>query len=576
MIARPEGSRLRRTRMASVAVLAAGALAVAGCGGDDSDGSSGTGATGADAGVAGFVPAGSPMYYEVTTDLDSPQWDTVRALGGQFPAYPELLERLDDELADEGIDFESDLRPLLGERAAVALTSIDDVAAVTELEGDGDRDDATEALQQSGGFLGVLDIADGVRPDVEALIVRTGGTADGEHGGASLFTSPDAPSDTTAIAVGDDVLMIADTRVELVAAIDAASAGGEATLAGSTTFTDTIGKLPQDVFGRAYIDVGELTRAGGEAFGDDIPGGLLSGVEDGVVGAGVIAEPDGVRVKGVTSGVEATRNFTSFTPSLVASVPADALFFSEVANISDVIRGEIEAIRAETDPELLEQVDAFATTVPEFLGVTLDQIAALGEGQQALVVLPAVATADAPASETLPGVVFMSRVADPAGATATLDAIRTATPSLIAAIGGFTGMGQPGPVADLDWRPVELAGGVQGWRLAIAEDLGVVYAVRDDLVLIGSSADALSAVLAPSAPLSESSDYAEATQGIPDSVTGVSWLDLEGIIALGEEYGVFEDAPEDTLPNLRPLRSIAYWDTGGDEPTFEMFLRIGD
>ncbi|MEQ9121072.1 MAG: DUF3352 domain-containing protein, partial [Alphaproteobacteria bacterium] len=264
-------------------------------------------------------------------------------------------------------------------------------------------------------------------------------------------------------------LLIADTRDDVVAALDVAEAGGEASLAAAPAFTESLGKLPQDVFGKAYIDLGTLATAGGDVVGDDIPVGLLSDLEDGTVGAAMIAEPEGVRIKGVVSGVDTISRFTSFAPSLVDQVPADAILFGEVADVTSVIRGEIDTLRAEADPEILEQVDAFAGTLPEFLGVTIDDLAALGEGRQGLVVLP---------GPELPGVVLMSQVADGARAGATLDSIRTATPSLISAAAGFSGATQPDLQDALEWRPVELPGDVRGWALALDDELGVVYAVR--------------------------------------------------------------------------------------------------
>lgn len=555
MIARPEGPH-RRARVISVAVLAAGALAVAGCGGDDASGEP-------PESIAGYVPAGSPMYYEVTADVAGPQWETVRALGARFPGYPRLLQELRDELADEGLDFEGDLRPLLGERAAVALVGIPDAGS---LEGQ-DGDDAVDAVRDGSDLLGVVDLAEGVRPEVEDLIERTGGAADGEHAGASLFTSPDAPSDTSVIAVTDEVLLIAATRDEVVAALDVADAGGEASLAAAPAFIETLGRLPQDVFGQAYLDLGTLAAAGGEAAGDAVPDALLGDFDDGTVGAAMIAEPEGVRVKGVVSGVDVADAFTGFAPSLVDRVPADAILFAEVADLATVIRGEIDSLRQGIDPQTLEQVDAFAQTVPEFLGVTIDELAALAEGRQAMAVLP---------GPELPGVVLMSQVADGAAAASTLDSIRASTPSLLAAVSGFTGTGGPGLADALEWRPVALPGGVRGWALSLDDELGVVYAVQDDLVLLGSSAAALAAVLRPGDPLSGDPEFARATQGIPETVTGLSWLDMRGAVELADGLGALDDAPAEARANLAPLRGIASWETGGDEPTFEAFLSIGD
>ncbi len=61
----------------------------------------------------------------------------------------------------------------------------------------------------------------------------------------------------------------------------------------------------------------------------------------------------------------------------------------------------------------------------------------------------------------------------------------------------------------------------------------------------------------------------DAGASLEDAVTR-----LEQIAAALESAGAFKDAPPEALANLRPLRSAAHWDTGGDEPTFEVFIRI--
>ena len=41
-----------------------------------------------------------------------------------------------------------------------------------------------------------------------------------------------------------------------------------------------------------------------------------------------------------------------------------------------------------------------------------------------------------------------------------------------------------------------------------------------------------------------------------------------------QRLGALDDASPETLPNLRPLKSIAAWTTPGDTPAFEMLLTI--
>ena len=57
------------------------------------------------------------------------------------------------------------------------------------------------------------------------------------------------------------------------------------------------------------------------------------------------------------------------------------------------------------------------------------------------------------------------------------------------------------------WQPVPLAGGVQGWRLPLSPEAGVVYGVDGDLAIVGTSVPAVTSVQRPVAPLSESAAF---------------------------------------------------------------------
>ena len=85
---------------------------------------------------------------------------------------------------------------------------------------------------------------------------------------------------------------------------------------------------------------------------------------------------------------------------------------------------------------------------------------------------------------------------------------------------------------------------------------------------------AVTAVQRPVSPLSGSAEYTAATSGMPDAVTSVVWLNISEAVATAQKLGALDDAPAEALANLRPLKSVTAWTTGGDTPTFEMFLRV--
>ena len=117
-----ESLRRRRSVVLVTAAVAGTALAVSGCGGGGNASDSGAAA----GEVASWVPAGSPLYLEASTDFDGPQWAQVDALAKLFPAYPKLRTMIDDALKSDDVDFETQIKPLLGAHAAVAGLALPD------------------------------------------------------------------------------------------------------------------------------------------------------------------------------------------------------------------------------------------------------------------------------------------------------------------------------------------------------------------------------------------------------------------------------------------------------------------
>ena len=539
-----ETLRRRKAVLLATGALAGAALAVAGCGGDAESGS-----TAGD--VASFVPAGSPLYLEVTTDLDGPQWTQIDTLARQFPAYPELRTMLDDSLASEDVNFDRDIKPLLGDRAAIGALSVPDAAglqeSLTASSPDAAAQDAADDLQ----FVGVVDIAEGKDDAVTALLVKGGATKSGEHAGATYYTQP---GDETVVAVDDGALVVADSVPQLYTALDAHQAGGDKTLAGTDRFTDALGKLPADVFGQAYIDVGAFIRSAGTS-APQLQQLGLEDYQDAAIAASLAAEPEGARLKGVVVGAPDV-GASEFSPTLDDRAPADAIAYLGFNDLAGTITTVLDQARAAQSSDTQQQFDALAGQLPSLLGVSLDDLSALVSGEHAIVVT----------GGAKPGAALALKVEDGAAASATLDKLRVGVPALLRTFSPDTTL----PA----WKPVPLAAGIQGWRLPLSPEAGVVYGVDGDLAIVGTSVPAVTAVQRPASPLSASADYQEGVSGMPDSVTSVLWVNIQEAIATADTLGGLDDADAETLANLRPLKSIAAWTTGGDTPTFEVFLRI--
>lgn len=543
-------TRPRRLAAPVAALAAAAVLAAAGCGGD----SSGAGASGA----AGFVPATSPMYFEITTELDGPQWTQLEELGRLFPAFPELQRMIDEELRSNTVDFEKDVKPLLGERAGVAALRVPGAEGLQGLQGSlttpGGGAKAAAKAAGDTGFVAVLELADGAEDDTRALLERAGATRAGEREGVEYLANGDGDGYA---AVTGGKLVLADTEADLLAALDAGRAGGDATLAGDDRFNDALDRLPDDVLANAYLDIGAFFTEALAANPQAGQLGSLGDYRDAAMAASLLAEPAGLRLKGVITGAPSLGSLGEFTPRLSANVPADAVAYLGFSDVAGQVEQVFRQLRESSDEQTRRQIDAFAPQVEALLGVSLDDLRALAEGEHAVVL-----TEVAPR----PGAALMLGVDDAARARATLDALRTGIPRALRTFSPETRLP--------DWRPAQLAGGVRGWQLPGADGVGVTYGVEGDIAFLGTSPAAVRAVQRPVASLEALDAFQQATDGIPERVTSLFWLNAEEAVDAAQRAGAFADAPPEVLPNLRPVKGLAAWTTGGDTPEFEVFVRL--
>ncbi len=112
----------RIVRALLLSLLAALALAVAGCGGSEAGGSGAVGTQG----LAGaeLLPADTVVYAAIDSDLDSDQWQQVDELLQKFPGRERLISEIRKGLSSEGVSFDDDIEPALGEALYFALLDI--------------------------------------------------------------------------------------------------------------------------------------------------------------------------------------------------------------------------------------------------------------------------------------------------------------------------------------------------------------------------------------------------------------------------------------------------------------------
>jgi Protein of unknown function (DUF3352) len=282
-------------------LLCALVLVAPACGGaGDGDGTTLSGAE--------MVPADVPLYVSVDTDLESEQWQTAQDLLNKFPGRERLLDELRKELAAEDVDFERDVRPVLGPEIGIVWLDTND-------------EDAVVALMQ---------------PKDEAKL-------------AALLEKSDDPLVHTEI---DGWTVISDTQAKLDRFRTEQS--GEK-LSESDAYEEAVSSLPEDALLKLYFGGTQVQEEIRQAFSEEgVPEGIASRFSDLRSGAlALTAEPGGVRFEAdLVTGSDL--ELETYEPQLPETLPVGALLYVSFANLDRPARSILDAI-SEAVPNFDEQ-----------------------------------------------------------------------------------------------------------------------------------------------------------------------------------------------------------------------------
>ncbi len=216
-----------------MALLAVAALiAASGCGGQ-------TGTSGAMGDSAKAVPATALAYIDVNTDRGSDAWRTLTSLGEKFPAYAEASKSFQRDLGRSSGTCDtnlSDLQDVLGADAGAAITSVDPAGGGTPnwvvyiaSNDDGKVKDAVESCK-----------------DTEKA---------GSYDGYTLYTD----GHDSHLAVGDNVLLLADSEGNLHQSIDLLGGKGDS-LADDAGFATAANEFTDGSLLNGYVDTQRIAR----------------------------------------------------------------------------------------------------------------------------------------------------------------------------------------------------------------------------------------------------------------------------------------------------------------------------
>lgn len=197
-------------------LIAASALFAAGCGGD----------SGSALDVAlSHLPENALFAAAVETDLEGDQYKTLDSLLDEFAFGDQARDQLRRQL-EEATDgrFAEDVRPLLGNPAVIG---------------------ATRAPDGTTHAIAAAQVADGDKLD--EVVERANARQVGEAAGATLYEHGD-----TVFAVEDDVVVFADDRRQLTAALERADGDDHLD---EETFDAALEGLPENGLVRVYVDL---------------------------------------------------------------------------------------------------------------------------------------------------------------------------------------------------------------------------------------------------------------------------------------------------------------------------------
>jgi hypothetical protein len=321
-------------RAFNAAVMATIVLLVAGCGGSSSTAS---GIASGPSPAAELKP-GALAYWEAVSDPASDHWQQAEDLVRRFPDGDKWIEQLSKKIADQGVDWEQDVGPALGETTAVAA-----------YPGSG---------QESALVVGLTKPED---PDKTVALVAK--LDEGEGG------------EPTVTRIVGDWVVISESQAAIDAALKTGSGGS---LADDQRFTSAMEKVPDDALSRFYADPAEALEAYGSADPDAAQAFKMLGADRlDFVGGWVKAEGDGAALA-FSAGGEGAPLLTAGEPyssALLERVPADAIAF-----ISFQGRGATKQL------EDFKGNPLYATGLRRFereFGVGLEELLSLGDGEVA-------------------------------------------------------------------------------------------------------------------------------------------------------------------------------------------------
>jgi hypothetical protein len=472
--------------------------------------------------------------------------DAFPGIGGTDGFGQRLEEWGDDALAGVDLRFD-DVTAWVGVEVAVAADVVDGTPEVAILADVADRDGAERMFAKLQ--------APGAPWEDVAWTER-------EYLGTTLSIPEDLEGDAPSYAFDDDVLILASDPDMVERVIDT-HRGSMQSIATAASFQDAESELPDGRLMLAFVDTASLQDEIEQAVAAEAVtavGGLgdLSAVKG--IGLSVSAESDGIALD-----VVASYDAASLTGALRERVMAPDRANTVLGSVPQDAWGVMAA--QHLDISLEEAVGAIESQDPS-VAADLRDVGLTGTGGVLDVLAGDMALAVAPDATTSVGGALLLSVDDAGAARAAVERFATGATDLLSA--------DAGAASDLRWETRTHA---DGSTITFAPDSSVAYAVRDDVLVVGTSVEQVEGVLdaRTDGSLVDDPAYLRGIGGVP-TADGLFYVDVSRVVssirdALPPEDR--DDFDEGIGPDLRTIRSVAFGvDMNETRQRFRMFVAI--
>jgi hypothetical protein len=316
-----------------IGLVVAMALAVSGCGADKKA---------AATGGAEIVSANAPVFLAIDSDLSSDQWRQVDELLRKFPGRSQLISEIRSSLEEDGLDYERDVKPALGDEVDLVWLDFADggsnVVVITKPKNAA----AFRRMIEKGNVTG---------------------------------------SDQVVYEEMDGWWILSETRQTIDRFRQEAESGER--LADSDVFRDALGELPDDALVKVYARGESLLSAFRQlAQGAGAVFQLQPDQRPEFLAAALVAQDNGLRLVGVARAEQEPKaKAESFESALVDDVPGDAIAFLTFRG-GRAFEGQLSQLKK--NPTYREGLREFE----RMLGFPVDRVLAFFKNEVAFYVRP--------------------------------------------------------------------------------------------------------------------------------------------------------------------------------------------